>query len=165
MIIVALGANLPSAAGPPENALRAALDVLSDTGVRIISRSRFYSSPAWPDPADPTFINAVAKVATDIPALELLNLLHAVETSFGRRRSGDMSPKNAPRTLDLDLIDYDGLVQCGPPVLPHPRMETRAFVLVPLQEIAPDWNHPKTGNSIAEMIAALGDAAKVPQAL
>ena len=63
--------------------------------------------------------------------------------------------KNAPRTLDLDLIDYDGRVENGPPVLPHPRLKERAFVLVPVADIAPNWRHPATGQSISELIAAL----------
>jgi 2-amino-4-hydroxy-6-hydroxymethyldihydropteridine diphosphokinase len=97
--------------------------------------------------------------------LDLLNVLHAVEASFGRRRIAGPEQKNAPRTLDLDLIDYNGLVQPGPPELPHPRMAQRAFVLLPLREVAPDWKHPKSGRSIAELIAALGPAVEVPKAL
>lgn len=165
MIIIALGANLPSAAGPPESGLRMALDMLSDAGVEIVVRSQLYRSPAWPNPADPTFVNAVARVSTVHSPLGLLNLLHAVEASFGRCRSDDLTLKNAPRTLDLDLIDYNGLVQSGPPTLPHPRMSERAFVLVPLHEAAPNWRHPEKGFLIADMIAALGTEAKVPRAI
>ena len=73
--------------------------------------------------------------------------------------------KNAPRTLDIDLIDYDGLVQTGPPVLPHPRMDQRAFVLIPLREVAPEWKHPVSGRTISVLIAMLGPAAGIPQAL
>ena len=165
MIIIALGANLPSAAGPPESGLRVAFDVLSDAGVEIVVHSQFYRSPAWPNPSDPTFVNAVARVSTKLSPLDLLNLLHAVETSFGRCRSDDPTLKNAPRTLDLDLIDYNGLVQPGPPTLPHPRMSERTFVLVPLREAVPNWRHPEKGILIADMIAALGAEAKVPQAI
>ena len=165
MIVIALGANLPSAAGPPEKSLRAALSVLSDAGIGIVSRSSFYRCPAWPDPSDPPFVNAVAALSTELSPLDLLNLLHAVETSFGRRRSDDAKSKNAPRTLDLDLIDYDGLVQPGAPALPHPRMAERSFVLVPLQELVPDWRHPVSGKAIGDLIAALGDEAEIPQAL
>jgi 2-amino-4-hydroxy-6-hydroxymethyldihydropteridine diphosphokinase len=80
-----------------------------------------------------------------------MELLHDTEDFFGRTRGA----KNAPRTLDLDLIDYDGRIERGPPELPHPRMTDRAFVLVPLQEIAPNWRHPSTGKSIAELLLAL----------
>jgi 2-amino-4-hydroxy-6-hydroxymethyldihydropteridine diphosphokinase len=67
--------------------------------------------------------------------------------------------------LDIDIIDYDGLVQPGPPTLPHPRLGARAFVLVPLREIAPNWRHPESGASIDDMIAALGDEADIPIAV
>jgi 2-amino-4-hydroxy-6-hydroxymethyldihydropteridine diphosphokinase len=165
MIYIALGANLPSAAGPPEKGLHAALDVLSKAGVEIAARSAFYRSPAWPNPSDPPFVNAVARITTLLCPRDLLYLLHAVETSFGRRRSADPNHKNAPRRLDLDLIDYNGLVQLGPPTLPHPRAAGRSFVLVPLQQIAPDWRHPESGASIDDLIAALGAEAEVPQVL
>ena len=165
MIYIALGANLPSAVGPPEKGLRAALDVLSSTGVEIAAQSEFYRSPAWPDPSDPPFVNAVARILTSLSPHDLLNLLHAVETSFGRRRLVSQNHKNAPRTLDLDLIDYDGLVQPGPPMLPHPRMAGRSFVLVPMQQIAPDWRHPESGSTIDDLISALGDEGAVPQVL
>jgi 2-amino-4-hydroxy-6-hydroxymethyldihydropteridine diphosphokinase len=165
MIYIALGANLPSAAGPPEKGLHAALDVLSEAGVEIAARSAFFRSPAWPNPSDPPFVNAVAKITTLLSPRDLLYLLHAVETSFGRRRPADPDRRNAPRTLDLDLIDYDGLVQLGPPTLPHPRVAGRSFVLVPLQEIAPDWRHPESGTSIDDLIAALGAEAEVPRVL
>jgi 2-amino-4-hydroxy-6-hydroxymethyldihydropteridine diphosphokinase len=91
--------------------------------------------------------------------MELLNLLHAVETSFGRTRSSVPEIRNAPRTLDLDLIDFDGLVQEGPPVLPHPRMAARGFVLLPLRDIAPGWRHPESGRTLDALIDALGPEA------
>jgi len=165
MIVIALGANLPSTAGPPENGLYAALDAFADVGVKVRACSPLYRSPAWPDPSDPPFVNAVARISTELSPLDLLNVLHAVEASFGRHRSADPVRKNAPRTLDLDLIDYNGLVQLGPPALPHPRMVQRAFVLLPLREVAPDWKHPKSGLSITDLITALGPAVEVPQAL
>ena len=81
-------------------------------------------------------------------------LLHGVETDFGRLRSA----ANAARTLDLDLLDYDGRVLAGPQLtLPHPRMATRSFVLVPLRDVAPGWRHPVTGQGLAELLAALPD--------
>ena len=80
-------------------------------------------------------------------------LLHGVETDFGRLRSAP----NAPRTLDIDLLDYDGLVMTDGVVLPHPRLAERSFVLAPLAEIAPDWRHPVTGLGAGELLAALPD--------
>jgi 2-amino-4-hydroxy-6-hydroxymethyldihydropteridine diphosphokinase len=154
MIVVALGANLASAAGAPEATIRAALDALGESGANPDSVSHFWRSPAWPDRRDPGFTNAAASVVTALSPEALLKLLHGIETRFGRIRSAD-AKRNAPRTLDLDLIDYNGLVQAGPPELPHPRMAERAFVLLPLREIARNWRHPVGGQSVDELIAAL----------
>jgi 2-amino-4-hydroxy-6-hydroxymethyldihydropteridine diphosphokinase len=151
MIVIALGANLPSRAGAPRDTLKAALTELAAQGVSVSAISSYYVTKAWPDPADPPFVNAVACVDTKLSPAELMALLHATEESFGRQRT----KKNAPRTLDLDLIDYDGRVEKGPPVLPHPRLKERAFVLVPVADIAPNWRHPATGQSISELIGAL----------
>jgi 2-amino-4-hydroxy-6-hydroxymethyldihydropteridine diphosphokinase len=151
MILIALGSSLPSRAGDSAQTLRAALAHLRDNGVTPVTVSRFYRTPAWPDPRDPAFVNAVAQAMTELSPSALIALLHETETAFGRVRS----ERNAPRTLDLDIIDYDGRVEDGPPVLPHPRMESRAFVLVPLSDVAPDWRHPVSRASIADMTAAL----------
>jgi len=163
VILIALGANLPSHAGAPERTLRASLDMLSRNGVVPVSVSRIYATPAWPDPADPPFVNAVAAVETELAPDELMAELARTERAFGRVRSA----RNAPRTLDLDLIDYDGRIGRGALMLPHPRLESRGFVLIPLADVAPDWRHPVTGRSVKELIAALPErdrAAVVPKA-
>jgi len=151
MIVIALGANIPSRAGMPRDTLNAALTALREQGIRIAAISSFYATPAWPDPGDPPFVNAVARIETGLSPPELMTLLHATEESFGRQRT----KKNAPRTLDLDLLDYDGRIEVGPPVLPHPRLGERSFVLIPLADIAPLWRHPATKASLAELIEAL----------
>ncbi len=151
MILIALGANLPSPAGKPADTLNAALADFAVRSITIEKRSGFYRSLAWPDPSAPPFINAVAAVRTNLSPSALLATLHELEAVFGRKRN----EPNAPRTLDLDILDYDGRIERGPPVLPHPRLEDRAFVLFPLRDVAPDWRHPVSGRSIEDLIAAL----------
>ena len=121
MILIALGANQDSPAGRPAETLRAALKALDGGGVAVTAVSRFFASPAWPDPADPPYVNAVAAVTTKMTPRHLLDLLHAIEARFGRERRA----ANAPRSLDLDIIDYDGRVEspADGPVLPHPRAD------------------------------------------
>jgi 2-amino-4-hydroxy-6-hydroxymethyldihydropteridine diphosphokinase len=153
VILIALGGNLASHAGPPDETLKRALARLEQLGVKILSVSSFYETPAWPDVSDPPFVNAVAAVKTILQPVELLDLLHGVETEFGRMRSAP----NAPRTLDIDLLDHDGTVMTGRVSLPHPRLAGRSFVLVPLGEVAPDWRHPVSGQGARELLAGLPD--------
>lgn len=149
--LIALGANIPSMAGPPAKTLNAALAALAGAGVEITAVSPFYETEAWPNPADPRFLNAAAAIRTRLQPFALLTLLHEVETAFGRKRSGP----NAARSLDLDLLDYAGRVVDGPVILPHPRMAQRRFVLEPLKAVAPDWRHPVSGQDIDSLLKDL----------
>ena len=155
-IIVALGANMPWHESTPAQTLHAALGALAQNGVNVNVASHIYRSPAWPNPADPEFVNAVALAETALPPRALMSVLHDIEASFGRKRG----KRNAPRTLDLDLIDYGGRVETGPPVLPHPGVESRAFVLTPLSEIVPEWRHPVSQKTAAELLADLPAAIR-----
>ena len=158
---IALGANLPGRFASPAAAVEAAIGALQEPEIALLSRSRLYRSVAWPDPSEPEFINAVISVMTDLDALNLLARLHMLEAEFGRERR----KPNAPRPLDLDIVDYAGRVSASgeTPILPHPRMTDRAFVLLPLADIAPDWRHPVTGTPIADLVRALPDpSAAVP---
>jgi len=154
-ILIGLGANLPSPEhGRPAQTLEAALSVLAERGLRIKARSRWWESAPVPLSDQPWYVNGVVEVETGLGPEALLELLHAVEAGFGRVRS----VPNAPRLLDLDLLAYGDQVLTGPegPLLPHPRMAERAFVLWPLSEVCPAWRHPVTGRGLAELIAALG---------
>jgi 2-amino-4-hydroxy-6-hydroxymethyldihydropteridine diphosphokinase len=155
MILIGLGANLPSPRhGPPAATLAAALDALAADGrVRVVGRSRWYETAPVPVSDQPWYVNGVARVATDLPPAELLARLHAVEADFGRVRS----VRNAPRLVDLDLLAYEGRVIDGEGglELPHPRLHERAFVLLPLAELAPGWRHPRLHRTVEELIAAL----------
>ena len=149
-IFLALGANVAGPAGPPLSTLNVALAALEKSGVNVLRVSAFYETTAWPDPGDPPFVNAVAEIQTCLEPIALMTLLHGLETSLGRKRSAP----NAPRTLDLDLIDYQGRVEDGPVTLPHPRLAGRRFVLEPLAGIAPDWRHPVSNAHIQDLLAA-----------
>ncbi len=154
MIVIGLGANLPSQRfGDPQGACEAALDALSAAGIAVLRRSRWYRSAPVPASEQPWFVNAVAEVETGLSAAELLGLLHRIEREMGRERQ----VRDEARVIDLDLLVYGETVS-GPretPVLPHPRLAERAFVVMPLAELAPDWRHPRTGQSLAEMVVAL----------
>ncbi len=155
MILIGLGANLPSLRhGPPQATLEGALLALADVGVRVIARSRWYESAPMPPSDQPWFVNGVARVETARDPAELLELLLAIERGLGRERRA----ANAPRVMDLDLLAYGEVISDGAegPVLPHPRLHERAFVLLPMREIAPDWRHPALGQSVGELIEALG---------
>ena len=129
--LVALGANL----GDPARALREALQRLSEApGVRLVRTSSVYRT-APIDSSGPDYLNAVAEIATTLTAPDLLTALQAIEQCAGRERPY----RNAPRTLDLDLLLYGSArIHSATLTVPHPRMGERAFVLVPLSEIAPE---------------------------
>ena len=152
MILIGVGSNLPSPKfGTPLQTCEAALAELQKRGVAVSRRSRWYESAPVPVSDQPWFVNAVAAVETDLSPEALLALVHEIEAEFGRvRRTRDEA-----RILDLDLLVYNDLVNQRPPILPHPRMHQRSFVLLPLAELAPDWRHPANGEPIAKLIAAL----------
>lgn len=154
MILVALGANLPGPAGDARAQLIAARAALTAGGARVIASSRLYASAPVPPSDQPDYLNAVVAVETALDPEALLALLHEIERRLGRVRGA----KNAARTIDLDLIDYRGRIQDGPPALPHPRAAQRGFVLQPLADVAPAWRDPRDGRAVDVLIGALAPA-------
>ena len=148
---VGLGANLGDARGTVEAALVA---LAAAPHTHLVARSALYRS-APVEAQGPDFINAVAVVRTSLSAPACLQWLQSLETAHGRERPY----RNAPRTLDLDLLLWDDLVLDSPALqLPHPRMHQRAFVLVPLSELLPDLSIPGRG-PLRALLADVGGQA------
>ena len=153
---VSLGSNQDE----PVRQLETALEEMNDLpGCRVLRRSRIYRSPPWGPVSDqPDFANAVAEVDTGLLPHELLMALQALESDHGRVRR----ERWGPRTLDLDLLLYDDLsMMTDDLTLPHPRLHERAFVLVPLAELAPGLEVPGRGK-VRELLARTGDGGVVP---
>ena len=118
----------------------------------FVALSPWYRSAAVPRASQPDYCNGVIRFEGYIESETLLARLQEIEAEFGRERS----EPNAPRTLDLDIIDVNGMVRSGPdPILPHPRAHQRAFVLRPILDVAPSWRHPSLRQSVATLLAEL----------
>lgn len=154
MILLGLGSNLTTERHKTScDLLESSLSSLLKNDIEVDRLSSWYRSAPVPASDQPWFVNAVASLRTALPPRELLAALHEVEAEFGRVRS----VRNASRTLDLDLLAYGDEVIDDPGglVLPHPRLAERAFVLLPLAEVAPEWRHPVLGSTAAELLAEL----------
>ena len=147
-VVIALGSNLPGRHGSSEALLDAALARFADVGLRVLKRSSWWRSAAWPDPLQPEYRNGVAIVETDQPPEAVMAGLLILEAALDRKRTA----RNAPRTLDLDLIAFGRELRQDPGlILPHPRAHQRRFVMGPLAEIAPRWVHPVSGETAASL--------------
>ena len=149
-IYIAFGANLSN----PKETFLAAIELLRARGVEVVKMSGLWQSPAWPPGSNqPDYINACAEVRFTGEARALLDILHTVEAELGRKRT----IKNAPRPLDLDLLDFRGQVieDASGMIVPHPSMLSRGFVLFPLEEVAEGWCDPVHGMRLEECIARL----------
>jgi 2-amino-4-hydroxy-6-hydroxymethyldihydropteridine diphosphokinase len=160
MIIVGLGANVSGSWGEPREIVLRALKELNTGPTRLSRASRLLLTAPMGRPNQPPFVNAVAEITTHLPPEALMRRLHAIEHAAGRRRG----IRWGPRTLDLDLLDYRGLIRTPsypmfggkrPLLLPHPGMTERIFVLQPLAEIAPEWRHPVSHKSAGDLLRLL----------
>jgi 2-amino-4-hydroxy-6-hydroxymethyldihydropteridine diphosphokinase len=171
--LISIGANIALSGHSLSESVELALQSAAEAeGITLGRRSRLFRTPAYPLGSGPDFINAAAILETSLDPESLLAAMHRAEKGLGRVRPA----RWAPRVCDLDLIaigdtvlpdrrtlerwmalDLGQAQTVTPPqlILPHPRMHERAFVLVPLADIAPQWHHPVTGQSVAEMVAAL----------
>ena len=168
--IVALGANLTSTVGAPADTLINSVLAIGALGHRLRAISRFFRTPCFPAGTGPDYVNAVVLLATLQSAGELLSQLHQIESEFGRERV----QRWGKRTLDLDLIAFgdavvpdsrihahwrnlahEDQIRTTPDqlILPHPRLQDRSFVLVPMADLLPGWVHPLTGQSVTQMLS------------
>jgi 2-amino-4-hydroxy-6-hydroxymethyldihydropteridine diphosphokinase len=152
---VGLGSNL----GDREDSIREALERLSRRDrIRLIRTSSVYETDPVGVTGQPTFLNAAAHLATELNPAELLEVLQEVEREMGRRRT----VRWGPRIIDLDLLLYEDLILDRPHLtVPHPRLARRAFVLVPLAEIAPEAVEPCSGLRVDQLLRTLGSIAGV----
>ena len=175
--LIALGANVALTQSELVTSLQKAIKMLADAGVTIRAVSKFYKTPAFPAGAGPDYINAALVAITDWAPARLLEELHRIEAEMGRKRV----QRWGQRCLDLDLIAVDDIVMPDAQtyhdwvdlplerqmveapeqlILPHPRVHERAFVLVPLADVAPDWVHPVRGQTVTQMRDALPAALR-----
>lgn len=176
-ILLALGANLPGSAGDPSQMLVKAMQFLVAEGLSLLAVSRFFRSAAFPAGSGPDYVNACAVMTGPQNPDHVLAILHRIEAALGRIRT----TRWASRGIDIDLLAMEGAVRPDPDtqarwrnlpleaqmqtapetlILPHPRLADRAFVLIPLAEIAPLWVHPLTGATVRQMCDALPEAEK-----
>ena len=125
--------------------------LLSEKGINVIKSSNYYETLSWPNPKNPKFYNIVLKTETNLSDKKALNICKQIEKSLGRKKN----KRNSPRECDIDIVDYNKRTKKKGISLPHPRMHTRNFVLIPLYEIDRNWRHPITKEHIKSLIFSL----------
>jgi len=161
MILLALGSNLKSSFGDRFYNLDLAISYFEKYEIKVIKKSCYYETPSFPNIKDPKFINMIVQVESHLDPTNLASVLIFIEEKLERKRN----KKNDPRTCDIDIIDY----KCKKIIfnykdldfiVPHKELNNRNFVLIPLQEIAPNWTHPVTKVSVKSLIERLSNKDK-----
>ena len=161
MIFLGLGSNLSSKYGDRFANINLAISSLEAYGIKAIKRSSFYKTPSYPNRENPKFINVVILVKTNLSPIDLMSVLIFIEEKLERKRG----KKNDPRTCDIDIIDYNSQIlnlryNNLDLTVPHKELTSRNFILFPLQEISPTWEHPKTKEIISVLLQKLNDEDK-----
>ena len=156
MTILALGSNLSSNFGNRFQNIDIAISYFESYGIKVKKKSSFYETPSYPNKKDPMFVNVVVEISTDLSPIDLASVVIYIEEKLERKRG----KKNEPRTCDIDIIDYNGqIIDFKYKELeftaPHTKLTLRNFVLFPLKEILPKWQHPKTKETISTLIQKL----------
>ena len=161
MIFLGLGSNLSSKYGDRFTNINLAISFLEEYRVKVIKKSSFYETFSYPNKENPKFINIVILVETVLPPIDLMSVLIFIEKKLGRKRD----KKNDPRTCDIDIIDYNSQIlnlklNNSELTLPHNELTKINFILFPLQEISPNWKHPKTKEFISDLLQKLSEDDK-----
>ena len=146
-IYLGIGSNL----GDKKKNIEKAKFELIKENIKIIKSSNYYESLSWPNQNNPKFLNIVLQIETNLTPLNLMKKCKDIEINLGRVKS----TKNSPRICDIDIIDYNKVIENNNVILPHPRMHSRNFVLLPLFEINKHWIHPITKQNIKKLILLL----------
>ena len=152
MIYLNIGSNLPLSIQDRKDNIKKAVKHLKDLTLKLIKISSFYETPSYPNKSDPRFINLCIKLETNLKPLMFLNCIKEIEKKLGRIRL----KKNEPRTCDIDIIDYNGeIINNIDLIIPHPKLHLRNFVIYPLKEIEPEWQHPVYNKKIDDFFLEL----------
>ena len=156
MILLGIGSNLNSKIGDRFTNINLSISILESKYIKILKRSSFYETPSYPNKKNPKFINVVIKVSTNLSIEDFIAALISTEEKLERKRN----LKNEPRTCDIDILDYNGIVsnfnfKNQNFRVPHEKLNFRNFVLYPLHEIEPNWKHPKSKEKVSSLIENL----------